>query len=236
MKKRGILSSILTNVVIFGVLTTVFVLAFSGSVLTANVTVDAAPFYHGNTARKNVSLMVNVYWGTEYLEDMLATFREYGVKTTFFVGGTWAEKNPESLKKIAADGHEIGNHGYFHLDHKKISEEKNREEIVVCESMVQSIIGVKTALFAPPSGSFSKTTLSVAKELGYQTVMWSKDTIDWRDKDESLVFSRATKNLKGGDLILMHPTEHTKNALKKILEFYKENGFSAVTVGENIAE
>ena len=65
--------------------------------------------------------------------------------------------------------------------------------------------------------------------------MWSKDTIDWRDKDESLVFSRATKNLKGGDLILMHPTEHTKNALKKILDYYKENGFSAVTVSEHIA-
>ena len=65
MKKRGVLASILTNVVIFGVLTVVFVLAFSGSVLTANVSVDAAPYYHGNTDRKNVTLMVNVYWGTE---------------------------------------------------------------------------------------------------------------------------------------------------------------------------
>ena len=235
MKKRGVLAGILTNVVIFGVLTVVFVLAFSGSVLTANVSVDAAPYYHGNTDRKNVTLMVNVYWGTEYLEDMLATFKEYGVKTTFFVGGSWAEKNPEMLEKIYADGHEIGNHGYFHLDHKKISDEKNTEEILVCESMVKSIIGVKTTLFAPPSGSFSKQTLSIAKDLGYQTIMWSKDTIDWRDKDEGLVFSRATKNLKGGDLILMHPTEHTKNALKKILDYYRENGFSAVTVSENIA-
>lgn len=235
MKKRGALTTILTNVVIFGVLTAVFVLAFSGSVLTANVSVDAAPYYHGNTDKKNVTLMVNVYWGTEYIEDMLAAFEEYGVRTTFFVGGTWAEKNPETLKKIHEAGHEIGNHGYFHLDHKKISDEKNTEEILVCERMVKSIIGVKTALFAPPSGSFSKQTLSIAKELGYQTIMWSKDTIDWRDKDENLVYSRATKNLKGGDLILMHPTEHTAKALRRILGFCKENGFSVVTVSENIA-
>ena len=64
--------------------------------------------------------------------------------------------------------------------------------------------------------------------------MWSKDTIDWRDKDENKVFSRATQNLSNGDLILMHPKAHTLNALGKILDFYKQAGFEIVPVSENI--
>ena len=89
-------------------------------------------------------------------------------------------------------------------------------------------------LFAPPSGSFNSTTLKVANDLNYKTIMWSKDTIDWRDKNEGLVYSRATKNLQNGDLILMHPTEHTAAALGKIIEYVLKSGFRIVTVGENI--
>ena len=65
--------------------------------------------------------------------------------------------------------------------------------------------------------------------------MWSKDTIDWRDHNTNLIFSRATKNMQNGDLILMHPTENTKDALKDIIKAYQNAGFSVVTVSENIA-
>ncbi|MEG1609510.1 MAG: polysaccharide deacetylase, partial [Clostridia bacterium] len=91
-------------------------------------------------------------------------------------------------------------------------------------------------LFAPPSGSFDKTTLSVAEELDMRVIMWSKDTVDWRDKDENIVFKRATNKVGGGDLILMHPTAHTLKALPKILEFYKDNGLRQVIVSENLKE
>ena len=90
-------------------------------------------------------------------------------------------------------------------------------------------------LFAPPSGAFNKTTLQVANDLGYKTIMWSKDTIDWRDKDADLVYTRATKNVVGGDLILMHPTEHTAKALPNILEYYKNNNLVATTVSNTIS-
>ena len=85
-------------------------------------------------------------------------------------------------------------------------------------------------LFAPPSGDFNKTTLQVATDLNYKTIMWSKDTIDWRDKDDELIFTRATKSVSGGDLILMHPTKHTLSALPKILDYYLNNGLIVSTV------
>lgn len=191
-----------------------------------------APIYNGDRESGKVSLMINVYWGTEYLDDMLKTLGEEGVKTTFFVGGCWVAKNGEKLEKIYNLGHEIGNHGYNHKDHKKLSQEAQRREIETTHKLVKSIIGTEMNLFAPPSGSYNKTTLSVASELGYKTIMWSRDTIDWRDKDSSLVLSRATKDIKAGDLILMHPTEHTSKALRDIIKTLKSKGLTVATVSE----
>ena len=87
---------------------------------------------------------------------------------------------------------------------------------------MKALCGVQSTLFAPPSGSFNDATLEAAYELGYQVIMWSKDTIDWRDSDESLIITRATKNIKSGDFILMHPKEHTLSALPKIIDIIKE--------------
>ncbi|HEY8424091.1 MAG TPA: polysaccharide deacetylase family protein [Clostridia bacterium] len=192
-------------------------------------------YYNGDTSKNNISLMINVYWGTEYIDDMLMIFDQYDVKCTFFIGGSWASKNEDVLKDIVAHGHELGNHGYFHKDHKNLSREQNREEIYVTEKLIESICGVKTRLFAPPSGSYSKVTLEVAEELGYKTIMWTKDTIDWRDKDTNLIYKRATLKASNGDLILMHPTKNTVEALPDIIKTLKEKGFNLVTVSENIA-
>ena len=102
--------------------------------------------------------------------------------------------------------------------------------------IVKALCGIDMNLFAPPSGSFSESTLVACSELGYKLIMWSKDTIDWRDKDTNLIYSRATKNPSNGDLILMHPKQHTLSILPKIIEFYQGAGFNIVSVSNNIAE
>lgn len=224
-----------TNILLIFLIIAVFFLAFTSeikSVFNANNTVKA--YYNGNTKNNNVSLMINVYWGTEFIEPMLEILKEEDVKCTFFVGGTWVSSNPDVLKKIYNDGHEIANHGFYHKDHKLLSAERNQEEIYVTHKLVKETIGVDMNLFAPPSGSYNTTTLQVASNLGYRTIMWTRDTIDWRDKDTNICYTRATKNAKNGDLILMHPTEHTKNALKDIIKFYKDNNFNLTTVSKNL--
>ena len=214
-----------------------FFLAFTGSVKSVfSNKSEVQAYYSGNTQKNNVSLMNNVYLGTDYIEPMLEVLKNENVNTTFFVGGTWASSNSEVLKKIFDDGHEIANHGYYHKDHKYLSDERNQEEIYITHKLVKELIGVDMTLFAPPSGSYNTQTLLIASNLGYKTIMWTKDTIDWRDKDSNLAFTRATKNAKNGDLILMHPTAHTLEALPQIIKFYKENGFNLTTVSEAIAE
>ena len=180
--------------------------------------------------------MFNVYENSQIVCGILDELKTQGVKATFFVGGCWADDNGEILSRMVSEGHEIGNHGYFHKDHKNLSAQLNNEEIRLTGEMVEALCGVKPTLFAPPSGSFSSTTLQVANELGYKVIMWSKDTIDWRDKSEDLIIKRATANLENGDFVLMHPKQHTLNALPKIISYYKQVGFSVVTVGQSLSE
>ena len=118
---------------------------------------------------------------------------------------------------------------------EEYSGEKNKEEIALTGVVVTALCGAKLSLFAPPSGSFSETTLESAYDLGYKVIMWSKDTIDWRDSDQNLIYNRATKNPSNGDLILMHPKQHTLKALPKIIDFYVDLGYKITTVSDNIS-
>jgi len=226
-------SRVICNITICCMLLFVFSVAFKNDIKTVfsqSSTVDA--IYSGNTQNKKACLMINVYWGDEYIETMLNILQEQGVRTTFFVGGMWANKNAEMLQKIVDAGHELGNHGYFHKDHSTLSVESNKEEIAVCHQTVKTLVGVEMNLFAPPSGAFNSTTLDVVDLLGYKTIMWTKDTIDWRDHDTSLIVKRATKNIKNGDLILMHPTQNTVEALPQIIEQYQQKGITLTTVSD----
>ncbi len=191
--------------------------------------------YNGNRDSKRVAMTFNVYQNAEIVHSMLDVLEEKGVKATFFVGGCWADDNEKTLRRIVDEGHELGNHGYFHKDHKTLSESENELEISRTGIIIESLCGVKPNLFAPPSGSYSKTTLAVAERLGYKVIMWSKDTIDWRDNDTELVFKRATNGATGGDIILMHPTSHTLEVLPRIIDEYLALGLMPDTVSAVIA-
>ncbi len=190
--------------------------------------------YRRGSAEDGVSLMFNVYWGTEEVYGILDVLEEYGATATFFLGGSWADDNVDCVKAIAARGHEIGSHGYFHLSHDKLDYETNVREIATSAQLISLITHIPVTLFAPPSGAYSDETVRAAEAMDMKTILWSKDTIDWRDEDENLVFRRATEGVEGGDFILMHPMAHTLKALPAILKAYRERGLRAIAVGENL--
>ena len=95
------ITSFLSNVVIAVVLLTVMGFSFAGGTLNVfNSYSDSSAIYHGNLDSKNVAIMINVYWGDEYIDDMLEILKDKNVKATFFVGGVWASKNLETMQKI----------------------------------------------------------------------------------------------------------------------------------------
>ncbi|MBQ7578949.1 MAG: polysaccharide deacetylase family protein [Clostridia bacterium] len=234
-KKVTIISNLMLILVVAFTVVMSLVLREPTNAIVADAQIINGAYYSGNKNSKNVCLMINVYWGTEYLVDMLKILKEHNTKTTFFIGGSWASENPNILKQINEEGHEIASHGYYHKDHATLDYNRNKEEIEFCHKVVKEYTGLDMNLFAPPSGSYNKTTIEVAESLGYKTIMWTRDTIDWRDKDAKLIYNRAIKDIKGGDLILMHPTEKTRDALGEILSYIEQNNLIATTVSNTIA-
>ena len=99
-KKEKVFRNVFANLIIGVVLIGLFIITYTGGTLNAFNANEVEAVYHGNTSSKNISLMINVYWGNDYIEPMLKTLKDNNIKTTFFVGGTWAKQYPELLKMI----------------------------------------------------------------------------------------------------------------------------------------
>lgn len=228
------LVAILTNAFIMVTILAVSLVGyFSGSAVTA--THESENLYYGSTG-EGVSLMFNVYESTENVKKILDILDEHEAKATFFIGGCWADDNVDCVREICSRGHEIGSHGYFHKDHSSMSLNANLEEIRPSQRLLEMICLKKIDLFAPPSGAFNEHTLTACENLEMRVIMWSRDTVDWRNTDKGVVVNLATKDLKAGEFILMHPKDVTVTALPEILNYMAENGLKAVTVGENLGE
>ena len=224
----------ITNLVIVLMLATMVVVSAT-NIKTVSTKADSRVVYSGNTENNNICFMINVYDGDEYLANILDVLDVYSVKTTFFVGGSWAVKNIELVKEIYSRGHELANHGFYHKDQDDLDFEENIQEIKMCHEVVRKNVGVEMNLFAPPSGAYNVNTVDAAESLNYKTIMWTHDTIDWRDQNADLIYKRATNNLSNGDLILMHPTKKTVEALTNIVSTAINNGFNPTTVSNCLA-
>ena len=234
MKNKFI--SVITNIVL---VCTVFVVSFVGYLGAESASAvykSDRLFYNGSEQSGAVSLMFNVYESTENVLQILDILDKYQAKATFFIGGSWADDNVDCVREIFKRGHDIGSHGYFHKDHSKMSLEANLEEIRPSIKLLDMILLNETKLFAPPSGAFNEQTVAACEELGLNVIMWSRDTIDWRDKDINLIVNRATQNLGAGEFILMHPKDVTVTALPQILTYIGENGLKTATISQNIGE
>lgn len=192
------------------------------------------PIYKGDDSKPNIAFACNVVWGTEYVPKMLEIFEENDVKITFFLGGQWVKDNPDIAKMIANSGHELGNHGYGHKKHSTLSQDDNKQEILSAQETIEKYTGHRTRLFGPPYGDFNEHTLKVAQDLGYKTIMWSIDTIDWKRDGHENIISRVMKNPHNGAIVLMHPTEDTVKALPVLIKRLEELGYSITTVSHVI--
>ena len=222
-------SVIITNLIIFSMFAVLIGFSFVQP-KALSVKADSRVVYSGNNNSNNVCFMVNVYQNEDCVLNMLDILDVYKVKTTFFIGGSWAVKNLDIVREIYTRGHEIGNHGFHHKDQNKLSFEDNVQEIEMCHKVVSENLGIEMTLFAPPSGAYNITTVDAASELNYKTIMWTHDTTDWRDQDADIIYNRATKDLSNGDLILMHPTKKTVEAITNIITTAINSGFNPTTV------
>ncbi|MGF7186938.1 putative sporulation protein (polysaccharide deacetylase family) [Desulfitispora alkaliphila] len=225
--KAIVLASIVVLLAISGV-------AYLNSiVMPTSIQVD--PIYQGKADKKAVALTVNVDWGEENIPKMLDIFEKKDVKATFFLSGRWAEKHPELAAKIAEGGHEIGNHGHTHPHPDNLSIQQNIEEIKNAEAAIKEATGVITELFAPAYGEKKPHVAKAAAQIGYKTIYWSLDTIDWQNPKPQTIVERIVPRAFNGAIVLMHPKEPTVLALPEMIHKLKEQGYEFMTVTEIIS-
>lgn len=199
---------------------------------------EPAPIYRAHPDKPVVSLLVNVAWGNEYLQDMLSTLKQNDVKATFFLEGRWAKNNPDLVKMIEEGGHEIGNHSYSHPNMKTLSAEASKIELEKTNEIIEAVTKkkVKTRWFAPPSGSYRDESVKIAASMGMGTIMWSVDTIDWQKPSPETLTTRVLSKIHPGAFVLMHPTDSTAKSLETLIKEIRKKNLHFTTVSEAVEE
>ncbi len=189
------------------------------------------PVYHGNPESSRVALAINVAWGEEYLPEMLKILAEEKTKVTFFLVGTWVKTFPDLTKELFRCGHELANHGSYHGHPLQMKREELKRIISDNERLIESVTGKPSvSYFAPPYGEISPLIVSAAGELGYQTIMWSVDSVDWKKPAPEILLNRVLSKIEAGGIILLHPTAPTKTALRELIRSLRKKGLEPGTV------
>lgn len=207
------------------------------SYITEEYEDDGTVVRSGRSGSGQMTFTCNVDWGEEIIPDMLEILEEKNVRVTFFVTGKWASKNTDLLRRMYLAGHEIESHGYGHRMCSQISEDELRSEIEKTEDAIREAIGVLPKYFAPPSGDFSAKTVEFCRENGYRMILWSADTIDWRDGSTAdVIRQRILEKELDGAIVLMHPKEETVKALPGLIDEIRRRGIEPVKLSELLCE
>lgn len=193
------------------------------------------PIYGVDTDRKQVAISFDAAWGDEFTAGILDILDTYDVKATFFLVDFWSQKYPDDVKMIAERGHDIGNHSTTHPDMANLSAEQIAQELNTSADTIESLTGKRPVLFRPPYGSYSDTLIETAESLGYQTIQWSVDSLDWKDISTEQIVERINRNVQNGSIILFHNNaQHVLEYLPQILENLKNSGYEVVKINDLI--
>lgn len=194
------------------------------------------PIYSVETSDKTVSITFDCAWEADDIPDILRALKEAGVKASFFVVGQWAEKNPDMVKMMAEDGHDVANHSYSHFRMGSLDRAAIRAEIKQCGDQLMKSTGMTCDLFRAPYGDYNNVVLAEAKKLGYYTIQWDVDSLDWRpgiSREEIML--RIRQKVRPGSIILFHnDTPHTAKMLPDVISELKGKGYSFKPVSELI--
>ena len=190
---------------------------------------DAA--YIGNTTEKVLYLTFDAGYENGCTAKILDTLKKHEICAAFFLVGNYMEKNADLVRRMAAEGHIVGNHTMHHPDMSKISDPAVfQKELSDLEALYKDITGEEMPKFyRPPQGTYSEENLKMAKDLGYKTVFWSLAYVDWNNDSQPTkeqAFNKLLPRVHNGAVILLHSTSATNaEILDELLTHYKAMGY-----------
>ena len=201
---------------------------------------DAA--YIGNPGKKVLYLTFDAGYENGCTEKILDILKDQQVKAAFFLVGNYMEKNADLVRRMAAEGHIVGNHTMHHYDMSKLTaKEAFSKELTDLENLYKEVTGAPMAkYYRPPQGIYSEENLKMAKELGYRTVFWSLAYVDWNNDSQPTAEAAMSKLLPRthpGAVVLLHSTSRTNaQILEKLIAAWKAEGYEFGTLGDLFAE
>ncbi|MBR7007801.1 MAG: polysaccharide deacetylase family protein [Ruminococcus sp.] len=182
-----------------------------------------------NENEKKITLTFDQGYENGYTAKILDTLKEKKVRAVFFLVKDYAEKNPELVKRMIDEGHIIGNHSVHHYSMPTLDEKKCRSEIMDMHEYVKENFGCEMELFRPPMGEFSQYSLSVTRDCGYKTLMWSFAYADWDTNNQpqpEAALKRVTSAAHEGAIYLLHSVSKTNaEILPKAIDEIRNKGF-----------
>jgi len=172
------------------------------------------------------------------LMDVLA---RHNVRATFFLIGRYIQQRPDIVRDVVKAGHVVGNHTFTHPHLIVSSAIETRTQLEKCQQAVLEVTGESPRLFRPPFGGRRPMTLRIVRSLCMEPVMWNVTSWDWRTPPAEKIVQTCVRQMRGGDVILMHDGSHiamgadrsqTVIATDRLIERYKQEGFEFVTVPE----
>lgn len=199
--------------------------------------VTDVPVTSGNPDLPEVALVFNVGAGSPPALGILNTLASAQVPATFMVMGWLARKQPELVRSIAAGGFEIGSHGDEVADLTQVSDAAVAADLQSADSVLAPLLGHSVRpLWSPSAGAQDARVRKVAAGLGFDTLLWSVDSGDWRtDATEAGVLSAVVPQLRNGSIVVLHldspkSREATQEALPAILDSLRRRGLTPVTM------
>ncbi|KMZ40307.1 MULTISPECIES: delta-lactam-biosynthetic de-N-acetylase [Bacillales] len=184
----------------------------------------------GDTTKKELYLTFDNGYENGFTPKILDTLLAKKVPAIFFVTGHFVKEQPELLKRMAKEGHLIGNHSWSHPDMTTVPNQKIKDELTKVSDAVQQVIGQANMRYLrPPRGIFSDRTLAVTKDLGYTNVFWSVAYRDWDTKVQrgaKYAYDNVMAQLHPGAVILLHSvSKDNAEALGTIIDEARKQGY-----------
>ena len=192
--------------------------------------------YLGDTEKKEIALTFDAGYENGCTDKILDVLAKHDAPAAFFVVGHYLEQNPELVRRMAAEGHTVGNHTYHHRNMSEISDPAVfEEELSSVAALYENITGQEMPhYYRPPQGVYSEENLKMAQSLGYRTVFWSLAYVDWEQdcqptKEEA--FSKLLPRIHNGAIVLLHSTSSTNaEILDELLTRWEEEGYTFVSL------
>lgn len=196
------------------------------------------PIFYFKTHDKKMALTFDISWGEKVPMAVLQVLKDEQQKATFFLSSPWSQKHPDVVKALVDAGMDIESHGNQHVDLDQRSVQQIHDNIASADLVLKELSRQTPRFFRPPNGAYDDAVVDTAKALNYNTVIWSIDSLDWKNPGIDYMVNRVSKEAFPGAIILFHASDSAKQtaaALPRVLAKLRRAGYELVTL-EELAE